>query len=278
MSGRTENATGIVGRTSQRPDGGIGEGVEMPGAPLRLAFGFTVCRCQPLLSQWLSASLAQRFCKRCETGPMARRLAFPGPMQCCGFAHNVSRLEPSREVRAAWRALFLPHQEGALCSHKGSGVLSPLFLRRRSGHVLWLVCTRWYQRVHLAGSSGSQSPDLGDRWRHGCPKTPDWDSDGESWSESEGLSSSDFSRAQCGQPCLACHRAKLVGRKDVPLPGGLGTFEGGFECRVALDMLCQEMHEAWWLGASRTSACSERKGGKRGREGNDEERRKIVSR
>ena len=38
-----------------------------------------------------------------------------------------------------------------------------------------------------AGSSGSQSLDLGDMWRHGCQKSPDWDSEGEPWSESEGL-------------------------------------------------------------------------------------------
>ena len=25
-----------------------------------------------------------------------------------------------------------------------------------------------------AGSSGSQSPDLGDMWRQGCPKSPEW--------------------------------------------------------------------------------------------------------
>ena len=43
-----------------------------------------------------------------------------------------------------------------------------------------------------SGSSSSQSRDVGDMWRHGCPKRPDWDSDGESWSESGGLSSSDF--------------------------------------------------------------------------------------
>ena len=33
------------------------------------------------------------------------------------------------------------------------------------------------------GSSGSQSPDLGDMWRHGYPKSPDRDSDVESWTE-----------------------------------------------------------------------------------------------
>ena len=42
-----------------------------------------------------------------------------------------------------------------------------------------------------AGSSGSQSPDLGDMWRYGCPKSPDWDGDVESWTESEGTSSSE---------------------------------------------------------------------------------------
>ena len=41
-----------------------------------------------------------------------------------------------------------------------------------------------------AGSGGSQSPDLGDMWRCGCPKSPDWDGDVESWTESEGTSSS----------------------------------------------------------------------------------------
>ena len=31
-----------------------------------------------------------------------------------------------------------------------------------------------------AGSSGGQSPDFGDMWRYGCPKSPDWDGDVES--------------------------------------------------------------------------------------------------
>ena len=53
---------------------------------------------------------------------LGRRLAFSGPMGCCGFAHNVQRLEGSREVWAAWRGLFLPHREGNLRSYKGSGV------------------------------------------------------------------------------------------------------------------------------------------------------------
>ena len=42
-----------------------------------------------------------------------------------------------------------------------------------------------------AGSSGSQSPDLGDTWKYVCPNSPDWDSDAESWTDSEGTSSSE---------------------------------------------------------------------------------------
>ena len=42
-----------------------------------------------------------------------------------------------------------------------------------------------------AGSSGCQYPDPGDLWRYGGPKSPDWDSDVESWTEGEGTSSSE---------------------------------------------------------------------------------------
>ena len=37
--------------------------------------------------------------------------------------------------------------------------------------------------LHL--SSGCQSPDLGDRWKYGCPEGPDWEGDVESWTSSE---------------------------------------------------------------------------------------------
>ena len=53
---------------------------------------------------------------------MGRRLTLPGPMGCCEFARIIQLLERSREVWAARRALVLPHQEGALCSYRGSAV------------------------------------------------------------------------------------------------------------------------------------------------------------
>ena len=42
---------------------------------------------------------------------------------------------------------------------------------------------------NTSGSSGSTFPDLGDTWRYGCPRSPDWDSDVDSWTESEGTCS-----------------------------------------------------------------------------------------
>ena len=53
---------------------------------------------------------------------LGRGPAFSGPMGFCWFAHNSQRLECSGEVRAARRALFLPHQEGAVRSHRGWAV------------------------------------------------------------------------------------------------------------------------------------------------------------
>ena len=75
--------------------------------------------CQPgwhLVSQFVVANLCRRngfqhrwrknFAKDAGRALLERGLAFSGPMECCGFTHNVKRLEHSREERVAWRALF----------------------------------------------------------------------------------------------------------------------------------------------------------------------------
>ena len=87
-----------------------------------------------------------------------------------------------------------------------------------------------------AGSSGCQSPDLRDMWRHGCPKSPEWDSEGESWSES--LSSSDFRE----------HNVESLCDKVSFFSEDWELARAGLSCPVALDMFSQEMHEAWSLG------------------------------
>ena len=50
-----------------------------------------------------------------------------GPFQRRALAHSVHLLERSREVWAAWRALFLPHTEGAGGGFE-RGVAKPLCL------------------------------------------------------------------------------------------------------------------------------------------------------
>ena len=42
-----------------------------------------------------------------------------------------------------------------------------------------------------AGSSGGQSPEQGYLWWYSCSESPDWDGDVESWTDSEGTSSSE---------------------------------------------------------------------------------------
>ena len=87
---------------------------------------------------------------------------------------------------AARRAFLLPYQGGAGGSHV-KPVVSAETLKTCALIGLHLLAAEGE-----AGSSGGQSLDFGDAWRYGCPQSPDWDSDGESWSESEGLSSSVF--------------------------------------------------------------------------------------
>ena len=49
-----------------------------------------------------------RWCKG-----FAKDVALPEPVGCCASAHIIKLLERPEEVRAARRALFLPHQEGS---------------------------------------------------------------------------------------------------------------------------------------------------------------------
>ena len=79
----------------------------------------------------------------------------------------------------------------------------------------------------------------------GCPKSPMWESDGEAWSEDESVSS-------CGsrEDNLCIVALHVIGFSG---PGGkISLFLQDWElaklalsCHMALDMLCQEMHEAW---------------------------------
>ena len=97
------------------------------------------------------------------------------------------------------------------------------------------------------GSSGGQSPDLGDMWKYGCPTSPDWDSDVESWTESEGTSSEQCEHNVESFALNVVAQGQSGDRTSLFLEDR--EFAGvASSCHVALDVLCQEMQEARLLG------------------------------
>ena len=94
------------------------------------------------------------------------------------------------------------------------------------------------------GESGCHVLGMGDSWKFGCPKSPMWESEGEAWSEDTSVSSCDPREDnECND---ALHVIGLYG------PGDKVSFflkdwelaRVAVSCHMALDMLCQEMHEA----------------------------------
>ena len=70
----------------------------------------------------------------------------------------------------------------------------------------------------------------------GCPKSPMWESEGEAWSEDEDTSST---ASREGNVCNdALHAVELHG------PGDWELAKVALSCHMALEMLCQEMHDA----------------------------------
>ena len=107
---------------------------------------------------------------------------------------------------------------------------------------------RWIAEEGRGGEGGCHAPDSGDEWKLGFAKSPTWDCEGEAWSADKGVSSSDFRE---GNVCNdALHVIGLHGPGDK-----VSLFLKDWElarvassCHMALDMLCQERHEAGWLG------------------------------
>ena len=97
-----------------------------------------------------------------------------------------------------------------------------------------------------AGASGSQSPVSGDMWRSGLPKeSPDWASDGDWWSDSEGLSSSDFREQNVESLALHVIGLNWSGETVSLFLEHWELARVALSCHVALDILGQDMHEAW---------------------------------
>ena len=109
-----------------------------------------------------------------------------------------------------------------------------------------------------AGSSGSQSPDLGDMWRYGCPVSPEWISSCPASETSFGCEEYDHNNE--------CRSIEVIGQdwssEVVALfPEDWEIGRVALSCHMAMDFLCQEMRDACdesseSLGSSR-SLCSE---------------------
>ena len=85
--------------------------------------------------------------------------------------------------------LFLVKKEPATMT--GSETFSP-FSTADTADVLKkcaLIALHSIPEEEKGSESGCRAPDLGDTWRFGCPKGPMWDSEDESRSEDESVSS-----------------------------------------------------------------------------------------
>ena len=102
--------------------------------------------------------------------------------------------------------------------------------------------------LHVMAEEGRYGMDFkslswGEEWKMGCQKSPMWESEGGAWSEDESVSSSGAREGNVGNDAL--HVIGLHGPD-----GKISLFlkDMALSCHMALDMLCQEMHEAWKLG------------------------------
>ena len=82
----------------------------------------------------------------------------------------------------------------------------------------------------------------------GCPKSPKWESEGDAWSEDESVSSSGSREGNVCNDALHVDRVAWAWWQDLFFLKDWELAKVALSCHVALDMLCQEMHEAWWLG------------------------------
>ena len=143
---------------------------------------------------------------------------------------------------------FLPDSEGA-----GVGETFGSFVKadiRTSPFLCWMSSRSALIALHTIveegkdGEDGCHAPGLGDGWIVGCPKSPKWEREGEARSEDESVSSSGSQGGNVSNEAL--HVIGLYGPGDkISLSScRIGSWQRWL-CHMALDMLCQEMQEAW---------------------------------
>ena len=142
-------------------------------------------------------------------------------------------------VWAAWRALLLrllPQNRSSFRRWWTLGTVS----QWREIKACAVCGLRMTAEENTSMSSGSPSPDLRDMWRC-CPKSPDWNSDVDSWTESEessgGTSSDEEYLEVVGQGWSG--ELVILFLEDWELAREV------LSCLLALDLSCQEVQEAW---------------------------------
>ena len=114
--GRNEDSTGAVGGAPQRPNCGTGQSLEVPGKAVLLMIGGSglVQAGERMLRSDVGTGFLQRLWEKPMWEGVWPCLALLGPVGQCVFTHSSRGVGRAREVRAAWRARFLPDSEGAV--------------------------------------------------------------------------------------------------------------------------------------------------------------------
>ena len=95
------------------------------------------------------------------------------------------------------------------------------------------------------GKSCCDTPELGDMWRYGCPRSSMWESEDE---ETKVFRRVSLKRTRCAtMRCTSSGCTGLVARSLFFLQDW-ELAKVALSCHVALDMLCQEMNEALVAG------------------------------
>ena len=96
------------------------------------------------------------------------------------------------------------------------------------------------------GEDGCQAPELGEEWKMGCPKSPMCESEGEAWSEDENASSGGSREGNVRNDALHVIGLYGPGDKVSLFLHDRELAKVALSCRMALDMLCQELNGPWW--------------------------------
>ena len=167
ISGKNKDTSGFVGRAPQRPNPGLGKSIKVLGELLlRLAIGS-----KRLVESRVDCDGLQfvgtKILRKMREGPF-----WEGVWPCMDPWDSVHLLERPGKVWAACRALFLSIKKEPVVATKN--VSSNSFVSAETLKACALVGLHLLATEGAAGSSAGQSPDLGDTWRQGCPKSLVW--------------------------------------------------------------------------------------------------------